>query len=360
MGLFSGIKKAFKKVTKGIGGAIKKVGKAIAKVGKKVVKGIKNVASKLGPVLPLAMMFIPGMQAFANGLWSGMGVTGAVAQKALTSAAVSFIGSGGDLKAAVVGGALGGLGAAAGGVKEAMAAGQSFGDAVSTSLSAQSSITSFGAGMAEAKAQWGNFTNDVSDFFSSNSPTGDVTEGANKTFVETKAYDPSQLTEAPDSAMMEPVKQPQAYQDVDFTDQELMQQEVAQATGITPEGQQAQMLAEQQLGFGDAESLDMLAESASGGTPTYMAKESWMDKIKENAKSLLTPNAASTGISQPAFITSVASSDLNMGKTGSGFGTAGQLGLTPEQRQLQAQLVAQIEQQQELARRKAQAGWGIA
>ena len=143
-------------------------------------------------------------------------------------------------------------------------------------------------------------------------------------------------------------------------------------SGIDINSEQAKMLAEQQFGgtlekgtFSPTFDADLamtdpteiaLTRQSAMNKPTTT---DWMDRATKGLESLLSPTA-STGISQPAFITSVASSDLSMDKLGSGFGTAGQLGLTPEQRQLQAQLVAQIEQQQELARRKAQAGWGIA
>mgnify|MGYP003115258350 CR=1 FL=1 len=62
MGLFSKIKKAFKKVVRGIGKVIKKVTKPITKVMKKVLKPFGKVFSKLGWVgtLALGVMF-PGM-----------------------------------------------------------------------------------------------------------------------------------------------------------------------------------------------------------------------------------------------------------------------------------------------------------
>ena len=60
MGLFSKIKKAFKKVVRGIGKVIKKVTKPFVKVAKAVLKPIGKVFGKLGFVGSLALGFMFG------------------------------------------------------------------------------------------------------------------------------------------------------------------------------------------------------------------------------------------------------------------------------------------------------------
>jgi hypothetical protein len=100
MGFFSGLKKVFKSVSR----AVKKVTKSIGKLAKKVAKGLKKVAKKissnkyLGPLASIAIgYFVPAL---------GTGIWGAMAKGALTG----FITSGGNIKGALLGGAMGGLG----------------------------------------------------------------------------------------------------------------------------------------------------------------------------------------------------------------------------------------------------------
>jgi len=169
MGFFSSIIKA---VTK----PIKKIAKKIVNVGKKIVKGIGKAVGKLGPLASIALMAIPGMQAFAAGMWSSMGVTSVIGQRMLTSAALGFVTSGGNLKAAVAGAALAGIGTAIGGGISGAKEGVGFFEGASKALSEQSSITSFAGGMEAAKVEWGKFTDGVENFFKG-AGNGDVSKG---------------------------------------------------------------------------------------------------------------------------------------------------------------------------------------
>ncbi len=105
MGFFSGIFRGIKKAVKGVTKVVKKVVKSISKVGKKIWKGVKGIAkkiSKLGPLASIAIGFIPGFQ----GLWASSGIWGAMAKGAITG----FITSGGKVKGALIGAVGGGIG----------------------------------------------------------------------------------------------------------------------------------------------------------------------------------------------------------------------------------------------------------
>ena len=113
MGLFSGIKKAFKKVTggvkkvvKGVAKGVKKAVKGVAKVVKKIGKGVKKLAKnkyvRMGLMIAAAVtlpMFVPAIAALP-----------AVAAGAVTGAITGGAGallSGGDLKDVLKGAAFG-------------------------------------------------------------------------------------------------------------------------------------------------------------------------------------------------------------------------------------------------------------
>lgn len=173
------LSKAFKTITKPFKSAVKvvkKIAKKVVDVGKKIVKGIGKAVGKLGPLASIALMMIPGMQAFAAGMWSGMGVTSVVGQRMLTSAMVSFVGSGGNLKAAVAGAAMAGIGTAIGGGVSGLKEGTGFFEGASKALSQTSNITSFAEGLDAAKTSWGNFTDGVEKFFKG-AGNGDVSTG---------------------------------------------------------------------------------------------------------------------------------------------------------------------------------------
>ena len=102
----------FSKIWKKVKSVVKKVVKSVKKVASKVWSGIKNVAkkvgkavNKLGPLASIAIGFIPGFQ----GLWANAGIWGAMGKGAITG----FITSGGKLKGALAGAAMGGIGYAA-------------------------------------------------------------------------------------------------------------------------------------------------------------------------------------------------------------------------------------------------------
>jgi hypothetical protein len=182
-----GAAKVVSSTVKGVSKVVKSVAKSVVSVGKKIVKGIGSAVKgigkaigKLGPIASIAMMAIPGMQAFAAGMWSSMGITGAIAQNMMTGAAMGFVTSGGDLKSALMGGAMAGIGSSLGGTFKAMGANpnMTFGEAFSSTIS-QQGVQSFSQGMSMAKAQWGNFTNSVSDFFSG-AGNGSVEAGAER------------------------------------------------------------------------------------------------------------------------------------------------------------------------------------
>lgn len=100
---FKPFKKAVKSVVKGVSKIVKGVVKGVKKVAKSVVKGVKGITksfSKMGPLASIAMGFMTGgMTLFSNPLWNAM------AKGALTG----FVGSGGQLKGALMGGLTGGV-----------------------------------------------------------------------------------------------------------------------------------------------------------------------------------------------------------------------------------------------------------
>ncbi len=209
------VSKVVKKVTSTVGKVVKKVAKTIVSVGKSVVKGVKSAVKsvgsalgKLGPLASIALMAIPGFQPFAAGLASSLNITSVIGQQMFTGALTGFIVSGGDMKAALMGGAMAGAGTLAGGAIKGFQAGDTLGG-ITQAATAQSTIQTFSGGMATAKMQWGNFTNNVGKFFSGigNGDTavgteklangtqkwasGNVPEGA--TFEDTVMNAPSEL-----------------------------------------------------------------------------------------------------------------------------------------------------------------------
>jgi hypothetical protein len=182
---FKSAAKIVKKTVKTVTSTVKSVAKAVVKVGKAVVKGVSSAVKgigktlgKLGPLATMAIMMIPGMQAFAAGMWSSMGITSVIGQNMMTGALTGFISSGGDLKGALMGAGMAGLGTAASGAFKGFQAGDTLGG-LQNALTQQSSIQTFQGGLATAKAQWGSFTNKVGDFFS-NQGNGNVANGAAK------------------------------------------------------------------------------------------------------------------------------------------------------------------------------------
>mgnify|MGYP000927606126 CR=1 FL=1 len=411
------VTKVVKSVTKPIVKVVKKVAKSIVNVGKKVFSGIKSAVKsvgktlgKLGPLASMAMMAIPGLQPFAAGMWSSMGVTGALAQQALTSAAVSFVTSGGDLKAAVIGGVGAYAGGALMGGAKAAWNGGSFAEGVSGAVN-QAGVSSFQAGMDAASKSWGNFTNNVSEFFGANSPTGDITQGT-EAFVgtyEKYGMSPQEYVDTynkiPDTigvsgAMSE--QQKMLYeQDLGLFDEavtpkgvpDYMKQDWTRTMnemGIDPAGEQAAMLAEQEFGgvadmtktaTGDwnysaynqdlALSIDpvtgqydpssmlMTAQSGVGGTPTYIGAPTVESSTKKKDLSSLL-DSTTPGVGAQPFVFNDPGKGISLTSAGGGAGgTGGALGFTQQQRELQARLISQAEAQAEAARKRAQGGWGL-
>ncbi len=179
------VTKVVKNVVSTVGKVVKTVAKSIVSVGKAVVKGVKSAVKtvgsafgKLGPLASIALMAIPGFQPFAAGLASSMGITSVVGQGMFTGALTGFITSGGDMKAALMGGAMAGLGTVAGGAIKGFQAGDTLGG-ITKAVTAQSSIQTFQGGMMTAKTQWGSFTNNVGKFFS-NLGNGDTAAGTQR------------------------------------------------------------------------------------------------------------------------------------------------------------------------------------
>ena len=145
MGLFSKIKKGFKKVTSKLKGAIKKVASGIKKVAKKVayaipggkqlwklgtkvgqgiVKGVGKVMSKLGPVGIIAIQTVlsatgvgAGIAAAMGSMWSSMGAV--AASSAAAGSVMGTVANAAFNAVNWVGGTLGAVGEAlAGGAKQ--------------------------------------------------------------------------------------------------------------------------------------------------------------------------------------------------------------------------------------------------
>jgi len=179
------VTKVVKKVASTVTNVVKKVAKSVVKVGKSIVKGIGKISAKLGPLASIALMAIPGFQAFGASLASGLGFTSTFAAKVATGALTGFLTSGGDLKAAAMGGVMAGAGSYLGDVaKGAMSAGSlSEGFSFASSEAMKNSITGgltgmegFKAGLSQAKTDFSNFTNKVSNFLTGNGTT-DITTG---------------------------------------------------------------------------------------------------------------------------------------------------------------------------------------
>lgn len=180
MGLFSKIKKGFKKVVSGIAKGIKKVAKGVVtalpggqklwkkagKLGKKIMKGV----AKLGPVGLIAiqaLLSVTGVGAAAAGMlgsmWSGFGAAAASAA-ASTSALVSAIGTAGTGLFAggnFIAGTLGAMGnAIAEGASQLAsgnfsAAASAFGTNMGAALSGEAGMASVNAAAAQAAASAG-------------------------------------------------------------------------------------------------------------------------------------------------------------------------------------------------------------
>ena len=97
-------------------------------------------------------------------------------------------------------------------------------------------------------------------------------------------------------------------------------------------------------------------------------KSSLLDKSKEAMDAISkgyqawagmqgTPSGGGTA---PSWVTSVPAGDTLLGKAGGITGSGGTFIGTPEQGQYQRNLVAAIRQQEEMAKQRAQAGWGVA
>ena len=403
--------KAVKKVVKSVTKAVKKVAKAVVKVGKKVVSGVKSAVksvgkslSKLGPLASIALMAIPGFQAFAAGLAGGLGFSSTLAANVASGALTGFITSGGNLKAAVVGGAMGGAGSYLGDVAKgawnsgSLSTGFAQANAAAMAPSAftggATGMAGFQAGMDSAAKSWGNFTDKVGDFFSSQSPTGDIV-GGTETFAGTyEKYGMSpqeyieQYNKLPDVATSAGTQQQQMLyeQNKDFfgtdpygeavpagTQLETEWGKVTRDLGIDPSGQQAKMLAEQQfagadgvydpdLALSSTQDLYLTAASGTTGTPTFMTKAYAAPTPEETGKP--SPGTGSLlqqeGVSIPPFVTQVGRGDLQLSGIKAAGGMGGTLGFTDVQRQTQARLIAQAEAQAEQARKRAMAGWGVA
>jgi hypothetical protein len=210
-------KKAFKSATKivkktvsTVTKVVKSVAKSVVKVGKSVVKGISGVVKgigsalgKLGPMASIALMAIPGFQAMAAGLWSSMGIPAGILQNMATGALTGFVTSGGDLKAAVMGGAMAGIGTAVGGAVKGFQAGDTLGGIQKAIMDPgkYAGITSFSEGLQQAKLEWGSFTDNVGKFFSGQGD-GSVTNGAAK-------YADVSQTQVPTNAALADAKIPQ-------------------------------------------------------------------------------------------------------------------------------------------------------
>ena len=179
------VTKVVKKVASTVTNVVKKVAKSVVKVGKSIVKGIGKISAKLGPLASIALMAIPGFQAFGASLASGLGFTSTFAAKVATGALTGFLTSGGDLKAAAMGGVMAGAGSYLGdAAKGAMSTGSlSEGFSFASSEAMKNSITGgltgmegFKAGLSQAKTDFSNFTNKVSNFLTGNGTT-DITTG---------------------------------------------------------------------------------------------------------------------------------------------------------------------------------------
>jgi len=401
--------KTIKKVVKSVTKVVKKVAKAVVKVGKKVVSGVKKAVktvgkslSKLGPLASIALMAIPGFQAFAAGLAGGLGFSSTLAANVASGALTGFITSGGNLKSAVVGGVMGGAGSylgdaakgtwKSGSLSTGFAQANAAAMAPSTFTGGLTGAAGFEAGMKSASQSWGNFTDSVGKFFSSNSPTGDIV-GGTEAFAgtyEKYGMSPQEYMDTynklPDVATSAGTQQQQMLyeQNKDFfgtdaygeavpagTKVETEWGKVTRDLGIDPTGQQAKMLAEQQfagadgvydpdLAFTSTQDLYLTASSGTTGTPTFMT-QAYAAPTKEETgmpKGLLSPDA--TSFSQVPFVMTDPGKGIGAIKaTGAVGGAGGMLGFTDVQRQTQAQLIAQAEQQAELARKRAASGWGV-
>lgn len=282
------VTKVVKSVVKPITKVVKKVAKSIVNVGKKIVSGVKSVVksvgkslSKLGPLASIALMAIPGFQAFGASLASGLGFSSTLAANMATGALTGFITSGGNLKAAVVGGAMAGAGSYLGDVaKGAWNSGSlSTGFAqANTAAMANNAFTGgmtgmqgFQAGLDTAASEWGNFTNKIGDFFSSQTPTGNIADGAAATTSTFDKYgmSPTQYMEVygkvPDTVIGMDAGTAKMFESGDITAQQAMAK--AASGEVT---QQAAMLAEQNAAFG-AEGADNFFQMMKETTPTELA-----------------------------------------------------------------------------------------
>jgi hypothetical protein len=440
---------AAKKIVKPITKAVSKVAKSVVKVGKKVVKGIKKgiksvgkAFSKLGPLASIALMAIPGFQPFAAGLASSMGFTSQLAANMASGALTGFITSGGSLKGALTGGVMAGAGSYLGDVaKSAWNSGSlstGFAQANAAAMAPnQFGVTSFSSGLDAAKAEWGTFTDKVGNFFSSQTPSGNIVDGAAATTSTFDKYGMSPTEyqsvygKVPDTALsvtegtfdnLTPQQAMDKFAAGDATQQMKMLAEQNAAFGadgaqdlfemtklktpteiaagplygapdivkeqwnatmesmnINPNSEQAKMLAEQQFGeampdmtktagewnytpydtsgdlaFTDWEDFSALSKSGEPGLP----KEKSLFDFSKGAKALA--SMADSPTTQIPFVKSVSPIDMMKNQAGGTAGTAGLTGFTDIQRQTQASLLANIEQQQELARRRAAGGWGLA
>jgi hypothetical protein len=265
--------KTVKTVTKPITKIVKTVAKSVVDVGKSIVKGVKSAVktvgkslSKLGPLASIALMAIPGFQAFGASLASGLGFSSTLAANMATGAMTGFITSGGNLKAALVGGAMAGAGSYLGDVAQgAWNSTGSIGDRLATGFAQANTaamapnaftggltgMQGFSAGMDAAATEWGNFTNKVGDLFSSQSPTGSIAEGAAATTSTFDKYgmSPTEYMEVygkvPDTAIGMTKETADMFTSGQITPQQAMDK--AAAGDWT---QQAQMLAEQNAAFG--------------------------------------------------------------------------------------------------------------
>lgn len=165
MGFLSKITKPFKKIVKGI----KKIGSKIVKGVKSAVKGIGKALGKLGPLASIALMAIPGFQPLAAGLWGSLGIPAGILQNMATGALTGFVTSGGDMKAALMGGVAAGVGTAIGGAVKGYQTGgfEGISKGITDSFTAPIApgVTDLKSGWTQAKADWGNFTDSVGDFF---------------------------------------------------------------------------------------------------------------------------------------------------------------------------------------------------
>jgi hypothetical protein len=117
----------------------------------------------------------------------------------------------------------------------------------------------------------------------------------------------------------------------------------ASTLGTTPEAAQAR------AGIGQPSSslLDKAGDAMDALSKGYQA---WAGMQK----------TSTGGGTTPSWVTSVPAGDTLLGKAGGIGGTAGGGVFTPEQEQYQKQLLAAIRQQEEMAKQRAAAGWGVA